>query len=227
MALATISARFRSKRQNTQYGHLFGNLLPRETVMQRAASTLSLYGRDGRRKYLTPTERRRFIGFAACCPRTELATLCLMLAYTGCRISEALSLTVGNIEHVDGFVSIRTLKKRDRFMVREVPVPFCLIERLVLVHCLCHRAPNERLWPLSRGFAWLLVKSVLLGSGVAPGPHCTAKGLRHAFGIHAIRSGVPLNLVQRWLGHASMATTAIYADALGAEEREIAARMWD
>lgn len=27
------------------------------------------------------------------------------------------------------------------------------------------------------------------------------KGLRHSFGIHAIRSGVSLNLVQRWLGH--------------------------
>ena len=42
----------------------------------------------------------------------------------------------------------------------------------------------------------------------------------------ARRDGVPLNLVQRWLGHASMATTAIYLDALGEEEREIAARMW-
>lgn len=28
------------------------------------------------------------------------------------------------------------------------------------------------------------------------------------------------------LGHADIATTAIYADAMGAEEREIAARMW-
>jgi len=32
--------------------------------------------------------------------------------------------------------------------------------------------------------------------------------------------------VQRWLGHASMTTTAIYLDALGEEEREIAARIW-
>lgn len=40
------------------------------------------------------------------------------------------------------------------------------------------------------------------------------------------RSGVPLNLVQRWLGHARMETTAIYLQAMGDEEREIAARMW-
>jgi integrase len=52
------------------------------------------------------------------------------------------------------------------------------------------------------------------------------RGLRYSFGLHAIRSGVPLNMVQRWLGHASMHTTAIYLQAFGDEEREIAARMW-
>ncbi len=41
-----------------------------------------------------------------------------------------------------------------------------------------------------------------------------------------MRSGVPLDLVQRWLGHANIATTAIYTRVLGPEEREIAARMW-
>ena len=63
-------------------------------------------------------------------------------------------------------------------------------------------------------------------AGIADGPHQMPKGIRHAFGIHAVRSRVPLNLVQRWLGHAMLSTTAIYANALGAEERGIAARMW-
>ena len=62
--------------------------------------------------------------------------------------------------------------------------------------------------------------------GITGGIHATPKGLRHGFGLHAIRSGVPINLVQRWLGHASMTTTAIYLQAMGTEEREIAARMW-
>jgi integrase/recombinase XerD len=34
------------------------------------------------------------------------------------------------------------------------------------------------------------------------------------------------HLVQRWLGHASLRTTAIYADVVGPEERAFAARMW-
>ncbi|MGH7120234.1 MAG: hypothetical protein ACREFP_14810 [Acetobacteraceae bacterium] len=33
--------------------------------------------------------------------------------------------------------------------------------------------------------------------------------------------------VQKWLGHAQLTTTAIYADAVGAEEQDIARRMWE
>jgi integrase len=36
----------------------------------------------------------------------------------------------------------------------------------------------------------------------------------------------PLNLVQKWLGHAQLSTTAIYANAVGAEEKDIAKRTW-
>ena len=54
----------------------------------------------------------------------------------------------------------------------------------------------------------------------------TPKGLRHGFGVHAVMCGVPLNIIQKWLGHADIATTAIYTNVLGPEERVIAARMW-
>jgi integrase/recombinase XerD len=52
------------------------------------------------------------------------------------------------------------------------------------------------------------------------------KGLRHSFGVNAFQSGVPPHLVQRWLGHASLETTAIYADVIGPEERAFSTRMW-
>jgi len=50
--------------------------------------------------------------------------------------------------------------------------------------------------------------------------------LRHAFGVHAFQSNVPPHLAQRWLGHASLRTTAIYGDVLGPDERMFAERMW-
>ncbi len=52
------------------------------------------------------------------------------------------------------------------------------------------------------------------------------KGLRHGFGVNAFQSNVPPHLVQRWLGHASLRTTSIYGDVVGAEERGFAARIW-
>ena len=53
------------------------------------------------------------------------------------------------------------------------------------------------------------------------------KALRHAFGVIGVaEAGVPLNMMQKWLGHADIETTAIYANAVGPEERAIARRMW-
>lgn len=190
------------------------------------SGTPSLYSATGLRKYLTRDERQRFLAASFAAPRPDVRTLCLTLAYTGCRISEALALTPASVQAGEGTIAIRSLKKRGHIVVREVPVPPLLVAALERGHGLSSMFPMQRLWPLSRGRAWQLIKEVMLAAGVATGPHASPKGLRHGFGLHAIRCGVPLNLVQRWLGHASMTTTAIYLQAVGSEEREIAARMW-
>lgn len=196
-------------------------------LVQSPVSSGSLYSAAGKRKYLTPAERDRFITAALSCPRRELRSLCLTLAYTGCRISEALALCVGSIESEEAFIAFRSLKKRGHaVIIREVPVPKSLIRILDQAHRLSASDSHRRLWSWSRSRAWQLVKSVMAQADITEGVHATPKGLRHGFGLHAIRSGVPLNLVQRWLGHARMETTAIYLQATGREEREIAQRMW-
>ena len=195
-------------------------------IIQRAA-TASLYTSAGKRKYLTRDERARFISAAKAFPRGEVRTLCRTLAYTGCRISEALAVRVNDVELESGFVAIRSLKKRNgAVVIREVPVPADLLNAVEDTHHLALLRPDQRLWPFSRSRAWQLVRLVMADAGIGPGIHATPKGLRHGFGLHAIQSGVPLNLVQRWLGHARMETTAIYLQAMGIEERNIAARMW-
>lgn len=187
---------------------------------------LSLYSAHGHRKYLNGDERRRFLSTVAALQRREVATLCMVLAYTGCRISEALALSPAAISLGDGVVVIRCLKKRGDCVYRELPLPPDVTAALRAIHHLCEGNPDRKLWPLSRSRAWRLVKSVMRAAGIPEGPHMTPKGLRHGFGLHAIRSGVPLTLVQKWLGHANLATTSIYLQAVGAEEREFAARMW-
>lgn len=187
------------------------------------AQAPSLYGRNGQRKYLTSQERARFIAAAQHWPRKDVAALCLMLAYSGCRISEALAMTPYSLNSDDGTIAIHSLKKRGAFVVREVPVPDDVLARL---SALTQDADDNHLWPFSRGHAWQMVKTVMKQANVVGGLQATPKGLRHGFGVHAIRSGVPITLVQRWLGHASLSTTAIYTQVLGQDEREIARRMW-
>ena len=82
-----------------------------------------------------------------------------------------------------------------------------------------------RLWPWSRMTGWRAVHAVMVMAEL-DGPHASPKGLRHGFGVAAVSAGISLNLVQRWLGHAQLSTTAIYAEAVGAEEKDIASQMW-
>jgi integrase len=187
----------------------------------------SLYTASGRRKNLTADERIRFLAASLACVRADQRTLCLTLAYTGCRISEALALTARCVEREGGFIAFRTLKKRRGMVViREVPVPLELLDAIAAVHGIESMDPDARLWTLGRSRAWQLVKQVMNAARVVPGIHATPKGLRHGFGLHALRKGVPINFVKRWLGHARLETTEIYLQAIGSEEREIAARMW-
>jgi len=83
---------------------------------------MSLYGPSGGRKYLNAAERRRFIHAAR---RAETATRLfgLVLAWSGARISEALAVTPAVIDIEGGVVSIETLKRRKRGIVRQVPLP--------------------------------------------------------------------------------------------------------
>ncbi len=113
-------------------------------------------------------------------------------------------------------------------MFRAVPVPPELATMLDLVFGLrgLHGpAAKLPLWTWSRATAWRRIKEVLAAAGVE-GTQASPKGLRHAMGVAAVGQGIPLNLVQRWMGHAQLTTTAIYAEAVGEEERSIASRMW-
>jgi integrase/recombinase XerD len=189
----------------------------------------SLFGPYGNRKYLNAAERRRFLEAVEKLPPAE-RLFCRVLAFSGARISEVLALTPPAIDIGTGVVGIRTLKRRKRGVVRQVPLPPDLLGDLDGFFGLTEmqRDPDlstMRLWTFSRTTAWRLVKAVMAAADIA-GACATPKGLRHSFGVHAFQSNVPPHLVQRWLGHASLRTTAIYADVIGPEERAFAARMW-
>jgi site-specific recombinase XerD len=48
------------------------------------------------------------------------------------------------------------------------------------------------------------------------------KALRHAFAVEAVQKRTALSLIKKWLGHAKIETTVVYAE----EERALARLMW-
>jgi integrase/recombinase XerD len=197
--------------------------------MRESCQRLNLFSPLGNRKYLNASERQRFVDFARRAS-AELRLFCLILRWSGCRISEVLALTPATIDIEGGVANIRTLKRRRKGVVRQVPLPSDLLSELDRAFKLRSRQlspylAGQRLWNWSRTTAWRRVKRVMAEAAIA-GPHAMPKGLRHGFGVNAFEANVPAHLVQRWLGHASSRTTAIYADVAGPEERAFAARMW-
>ena len=194
---------------------------------------MDLFDAQGHRLYLTHEERTAFLDAAKTAPR-EVRTFCLVLHYTGCRISEALALTPNSFDFSGKAIVFETLKKRRRGVYRAVPVPAEVLDTLNMVHGLQEVGKRQRgangerpVWRWSRTTAFRRVKAVLDAAGITDGPHKTPKGLRHGYGVHAINATVPLNMLSKWMGHASLEVTAIYANALGEEEHSIAARMWE
>jgi len=201
----------------------------RAAVPPRAyAQDFGLYAPNGARKYLNRAERQRVLA-ATTGLKPHEALFALTLAWTGARVSEVLALTASSFQVESGTVAIQTLKRR-RHHMREVPLPPELMAALDRHFGLSNkwrdpRAADHRLWPWHRVTAWRLVKRMMQRSGVE-GRQASPRGLRHAFGVGSLQAGVPLNLLQRWLGHARISTTAIYADASGPEELHFAECFW-
>jgi site-specific recombinase XerD len=191
----------------------------------------NLYTPAGERKYVNQAERRRLRRVLTTKGRIarERVLFLLILASTGARISELLAVRASSFQIESGLVALHTLKRR-RPHVREVPIAPALMAAIVrhfrLRNLQCDAATTDRrLWPWSRWTAWRLVKTAMQEAGIV-GRRACPRGLRHGFGVGTLQAGVPINLVQRWLGHARLSTTAIYASASGPEEASFASRFW-
>lgn len=194
-------------------------------------SEMRLYDQTGARLYLTPEERADFLAIAATEP-PDIRMFAETLAYTGARVSEVLELVPERVNLDERQVVLRSLKKRREDVFRAVPVPDEYIDRLDLAFGVRKLQRSKKtkaapIWAWHRQHGWRLTVGLMVRAGIGEGPHRTPKGLRHSYGIGAVINDVPLNMLQKWMGHAQISTTAIYANAQGKEERAIAARMWE
>ncbi|MEM8999829.1 MAG: site-specific integrase [Bacteroidota bacterium] len=182
---------------------------------------MRLHNQYGQRKYLNQAERLRFF------ERTKTYSIdtklfCQLLFYTGARISEIHKLKPDSIDFSNGTVIIETLKKRHRGVFREIPLPPHLLDDLEdYIEWL---KVKKSLWPFSLRTASRRLKAIMEDLEIIGVRGC-ARGLRHGFAVHAVNK-VPLTLVKKWLGHATLETTEIYLQVLGMEERALAKKVW-
>ncbi len=136
----------------------------------------------------------------------DLSMITVMLV-TGLRIAEACALEVNELDLVDGTLKV-SHGKGDK--ARMVPLPDRVISDL--------RAwiGDRRgfVWPGPRG-KWLSertfrVRLERLGKAAGLGPQCRPHTLRHNYATALLRAGIDLKELQQLLGHANIATTALY-----------------
>lgn len=145
--------------------------------------------------------------------------VCLSTIYScGLRLGEGVHLTVKAIDSSRMLVHVQGGKgAKDRY----VPLPQATLT-LLRQHWTTHRHPKW-LFPGTpkSGQAWTSVEKPFDESSVqkamrraveASGiqKEATIHTLRHSWATHLLEAGINLRLIQQWLGHGSLSTTAIY-----------------
>jgi integrase/recombinase XerD len=138
-----------------------------------------------------------------------------LLWVTGARISEALSVKVENVDFRGRHVAMPTLKRPGGVvMYRGIPLQADFLGELAVYLNNHHRTSQDRIIPWRRTKAWEVISSVLLEVGV-PRDRAFPHAFRHGHALFALSNGVPINVIQRTLGHSTILTTQTYVQATG------------
>jgi len=202
-----------------------------EHTLQQTWPTLELV-RPPQRQKLPVIFSRAEVGRLLGCLYRAHYRVCLSTIYAcGLRVSEGTGLQVGDIDSGRRVLEVRNAKgAKDRY----VPLPQRIVE-LLRQHWLSHRDPVW-LFP-GRSQGGLLVpnaakplsvrgvegafQAALKQSGIDKA--ATVHTLRHSWATHLLEAGVNLRLIQIYLGHRSLRTTAKYTHVTPNAENQVEA----
>jgi len=142
--------------------------------------------------------------------------LVITLLRTGCRIDEVLQLKARDISLESNTVRLKTLKRRGEAF-RVIPMHPELRSAILEYFLNSHIDPrsDENVFKMTRQGVDKYFKRMQSSLNFRIHAH----KFRHTFAVKAIMSGVPLNVLQKWLGHASVFTTNIYTEITGIDTR--------
>jgi site-specific recombinase XerD len=195
------------------------------TPKDMPTSDQQLITAEGIPKYLSKEEGIRF-----CCAAEMLSDelntlLCLAFFYTGCRMTEILSLKPGDIYLSDGGIISGTLKQRKKKRHRFVPVDRRFLRRLIKFAERNNIQPHERFWKFSRFTSLRRIKDCMEIAEINT-KLANSRTLRHSFAVSCAMQGVPIGGIQKLLGHAMLKNTLIYTNIMGSEQRKLISRVW-
>ncbi len=184
----------------------------KQRVLQQRASGF-VARRQTLPEYLESAEIESLIQLA---PHAQARLVMLTQWRSGLRISEALALELSDLSLDDDNPALRVRAGKGG---RDRLVP--LHPELAVAFHNFVAFGNVKRGPIiaaTRSTAWRWLKQALdravelnqIPSGRKIGTHT----FRHSAARHWLASGVPINIVSRWLGHASLQTTLIYLQIL-------------
>jgi integrase len=162
-------------------------------------------------EYLDVQEVVRLIESA---PHADARLLILVQWRAGVRVSEALALRFSDFQDGDN-PTLRVRRGKGR-KPRLVPIHPELHAGVMAFQGYRAR-PGGRdapLFTISRTTAWKWVKQAATRANLGAGRKVGTHTLRHSAARHWLASGVPLNVVSRWLGHAGIQQTLVYLEIL-------------
>ncbi len=133
------------------------------------------------------------------------AVIVAILAETGLRASELLSLTWRDVNLRDGDVRVRGKYGKERIVFLG-PASRKLLE---VLYDETRPRPRDRVIPITYQALYKRLKSLALRAGLDPArvrPHV----LRHTFATEAVRRGISLPVLQKLLGHSNLKITEVY-----------------
>jgi integrase/recombinase XerC len=148
----------------------------------------------------------------------------------GLRISELVSLDLGQVDTFNGVAMVKGKGAKERVVVFGRPAMGSLSRYMAVGRPKLARGPEEALFlnrfgkRLTARSVQSLIKHHALAAGIAEDVHPHL--LRHSFATHLLDGGADLRIVQDLLGHSSANTTQIYTHVSQARQAEATAAAW-
>jgi integrase/recombinase XerD len=168
-------------------------------------------------KFLTQEDVQKVISNLRSCHRERDTAILMLLFTTGMRLSELTNIKIQDIK--DNSVRIIGKGNKERIIPLNDDVILCIDKWLKIRPQINSNIlfVTERLTPTTNPMVQWMVKQAFKNAGIKDAHTHTC---RHSAATMMLKNGTNLKVIQDILGHASLATTGMYAHALDEQKRD-------